>query len=69
MPMSFPEWGLLPSPSGDDPQYIDGIGSTVATHDFAFESYFDSQIQTGVLALSSATPLSLAAFQQWFGTS
>jgi hypothetical protein len=68
-PMSFPEWGLLPNPSGDDPAYIDGIGSTVANNDFAFEAYFDSEIQTGVLALSSSTPLSLAAFQHWFGNS
>jgi len=69
MPMSLPEWGLLVNPSDDDPQYIDGIGSTVANHDFAFESYFDAAIQTGSLALGSTTPLSLAAFQKWFGNS
>jgi hypothetical protein len=68
-PMSLPEWGLLVNPSDDDPQYIDGIGSTVASHDFAFESYFDAAIQTGSLALGSTTPLSLAAFQKWFGNS
>jgi len=68
-PMSLPEWGLMPSPNGDDPAYIDGIGSAVATHDFAFQAYFDAQIQTGVWALSSSTPLSLAAYQKWFGNS
>ena len=40
-PMSFPEWGLAKSPSGDDPQYIDGIGAAFDNDDFAFESYFD----------------------------
>ena len=40
-PMSFPEWGLATTPSGDDPGYIDGMGSTVANGDFAFETYFD----------------------------
>ena len=40
-PMSFPEWGLSTVPSGDDPGYIDGMASTVANGDFAFETYFD----------------------------
>ncbi|MGH3732944.1 MAG: carboxypeptidase regulatory-like domain-containing protein, partial [Acidimicrobiales bacterium] len=68
-PMSFPEWGLSTVPSGDDPAYIDGIGSTVANGNFAFESYFDGGGGTNskALALSSSTPLSLAAYQQWFG--
>jgi beta-mannanase len=66
-PMSFPEWGLA-NLAGDDPAYIDGIGSTVATHDFAFEAYFDAGAGSS-LPLGSTTPLSLAAFQKWFGTS
>jgi hypothetical protein len=67
-PMSFPEWGLSKVPSGDDPTYIDGMGSVFDNQDFAFESYFDGvgkRIKT--LALGSATPLSLPAFQRWFG--
>ncbi len=67
-PMSLPEWGLAPTPAGDDPGYIDGIGSTVASGDFAFETYFDANvIIRPYLPLGSRTPLSLAAFQKWFG--
>jgi hypothetical protein len=69
-PMSFPEWGLSTIPSGDDPGYIDGIGSTVASGDFAFESYFDGAggANSKALALGASTPLSLAAYQEWFGS-
>jgi hypothetical protein len=67
-PMSFPEWGLLQHPNGDDPAYIDGIGSTVSEGDFSFESYFDAG-DGATLQLGPATPLSLAAFQKWFGPS
>jgi hypothetical protein len=69
-PMSLPEWGLSSIPSGDDPGYINGIGAAVDRRNFAFESYFDG---TGpnvkALILSSSTPLSVAAFRNWFGTS
>jgi hypothetical protein len=67
-PMSFPEWGLATGVNGDDPAYINGIGSTVANNDFAFEAYFDVSSGIGV-PLSSATPLSNAAFQKQFGNS
>jgi len=66
-PMSFPEWGLATIPSGDDPGYVNGMGSTVANGDFAFATYFDAGSGSS-LALGSATPLSLAAYQEWFGT-
>jgi hypothetical protein len=67
-PMSFPEWGLSTTPNGDDPAYIDGIGAAVANGDFAFEAYFDAGAQ-GMMMLGSTTPLSLVAFQHWFGNS
>jgi outer membrane protein OmpA-like peptidoglycan-associated protein len=69
-PMSFPEWGLSNSPSGDDPGYIDGMGSSVAGGDFAFETYFEGAGTTSTtLPLgASTTPLSLISYQQWFGT-
>lgn len=67
-PMSLPEWGLSSIPSGDDPEYIDGIGTIVDTKDFAFETYFDaSGPHLKALPLGRRTPLSLAAFRQWFG--
>jgi beta-mannanase len=65
-PMSFPEWGLDSSPSGDDPGYIDGIGSTVANGNFAFQQYFD-EVVGNTMVLGSSTPLSNAAYQQQFG--
>jgi Glycosyl hydrolase family 26 len=64
-PMSFPEWGLLRDPNGDDQAYINGIGSTFTKGDFAFESYFDAG-DGETLQLGPATRLSLAAFQKWF---
>jgi hypothetical protein len=69
-PMSLPEWGLSTIPAGDDPAYIDGIGSTFTDKDFAFESYFDGAggPNSKAMALGPGTPLSDAAFQQWFGT-
>lgn len=68
-PMSFPEWGLYASPGpGDDPQYVDGIGSTVENGNFAFEAYYDVG-NDGTLALGPSTPLSLAEFTKWFGNS
>jgi uncharacterized membrane protein YgcG len=69
-PMSFPEWGLSNIPSGDDPGYVDGMGSTIANEDVAFEAYFEGAGTTSTtLPLSATTtPQSLDAYQQWFGT-
>jgi hypothetical protein len=67
-PMSLPEWGLSSIPSGDDPAYINGIGSTVANGNFAFQTYFDqSGPNLKAMPLSSSTPLSLVAYRNWFG--
>src|ERR1700722_997715 len=66
-PMSLPEWGLVTSPAGDDPAFVDGIGAAVDGKDYAFETYFDgSGVRIKVLPLGSRTPLSLTAFQRWF---
>ena len=67
-PMSFPEWGLVSASAGDDPAYVNSIGSTVANGNFAFQSYFDDG-DSGTLPLSSATPLSVAAYIKSFGNS
>jgi len=66
-PMSFPEWGLDEGPAGDDPAFIDGVGSTVANKNFAFEEYFN--VPDGVMPLGSQSPLSIVEFQKWFGNS
>jgi len=66
-PMSFPEWGLLQNANGDDPEYVNGVGSTFANNDFAFETYFDAG-DSGTLQIDSSTPLSLEAYQKWFGS-
>ena len=65
-PMSFPEWGLDSSPAGDDPAYIDGVGSAVESGDFAFQEYFDV-VDQGTMLLNSSTPQSVAAYKQSFG--
>jgi hypothetical protein len=67
-PMSLPEWGLKPSPGGDDPAYINGIGSAIAKGNYAFQCYFDANLEIrDYLPLGSRTPLSLIAFKKWFG--
>jgi hypothetical protein len=67
--MSLPEWGLSTIPSGDDPNYIDGIGSAFYGGNFGFESYFDGASgNQKALPLGSRTPLSLATFHKWFGS-
>jgi beta-mannanase len=68
-PMSLPEWGLATVPAGDDPAYINGIGSDFVKGNFAFETYFDqSAPNSKALPLGPNTPLSVTAFQHWFGT-
>jgi beta-mannanase len=67
-PMSFPEWGLVSTPSGDDPGYVDGVGSTVDNGNFAFQQYFDV-VDGDTMLLNSGTPLSVAAYQKYFGNS
>jgi len=64
--MSLPEWGLVSNSGGDDPGYINGIGSVVNSGNFAFESYFDAG-NGGVPQLGPNTPLSAAAFAKQFG--
>jgi beta-mannanase len=67
-PMSFPEWGLETAPGGDDPGYVDGIGSAVANQNFAFQAYFDT-VDGNTMTLGADTPLSVAAYAKWFGNS
>jgi hypothetical protein len=67
--MSFPEWGLSTSPSGDDPAYVNGIASTVNNGNFAFQEYFDTGSQGTLPIDSGSAPLSAAEYGQAFGNS
>lgn len=67
-PMSIPEWGTLASSSGglgDDPYYVQGIGSYVHRNNVAFQSYFDPD-HDGIIPLSSSYPKTLSAYRQSF---
>lgn len=66
--MSVPEWGVsAASPGGGaDPFYVRGMAAYVAGNEVAFQSYFDSA-SNGVLPLSNANPLVLAAYRAGFG--
>jgi beta-mannanase len=64
--MSFPEWGLVSNAGGDDPGYVNGIGSAVNNGNFAFQAYFDTGT-LGIMQLGPTTPLATAAFAKQFG--
>jgi hypothetical protein len=67
-PLSIPEWGTESAKgSGDDPAYVAGMARFVATHDVAFQSWFDND-DDGIYPLSkSQAPRSLAAYVAAFG--
>jgi glycosyl hydrolase family 26 len=68
-PISIPEWGVGPSAimegGGDDPGYVNGIASTVAGDNVAYQSYFFAESWAQGLA---SYPNSLSAYQHAFGT-
>jgi hypothetical protein len=65
-PLSIPEWGTVDS-QGDDANYVTEMGAFVASHDVAFQSWFDVG-RDGIPELSwSQGPLSLAAYIKAFG--
>jgi beta-mannanase len=65
-PLSIPEWGTV-STQGDDAAYVTAIGNFVASHDVAYQSYFDANVDN-ILPLDPATaPLTTAAYKAAFG--
>lgn len=65
-PLSIPEWATI-ADQGDDAEYVTGMGNFVATHNVAFQSWFDVG-DKGILQLSSVqAPKSLAAYIKEFG--
>ena len=67
-PLSIPEWGIEPvnttdGAGGDDPGYIQGLASVIATNDVAFATYFYNY---GFATELPAAPNSLGAFRAAF---
>ncbi|MGA2528813.1 MAG: glycosyl hydrolase [Acidimicrobiales bacterium] len=64
-PLSIPEWGTTTeglNAGGDDPYYVEGMAAFIASHDIAYESYFDAN-DDGVLPLDpSVAPLTVSAY-------
>lgn len=66
-PLSLPEWGTVniedtPTAGGDDGSYVAHIGNFVASHDVAYESWFDGG-DDGIYQLSwDNAPNSLRAY-------
>lgn len=66
-PLSVPEWGTVSgSDAGDDPAYVQAMAGFVATHDVAYESWFDAGGTVLTLDPTSA-PASLGAYVEHFG--
>jgi hypothetical protein len=73
-PMSFPEWALTERKDGhgggDDPYFIDQMHQWIATHDVAYQAYFDHDASDGAHMLESGQfPNAAAAFKADFGAS
>jgi beta-mannanase len=72
-PLSIPEWGTVTT-QGDDPNYVTNIGSFVANHDVAYQSWFDAG-DDSIYMLDyadhqgqAADPLSLSAYRASFSS-
>jgi hypothetical protein len=69
-PMSMPEWGMLPwggamDGGGDDPAYVDGIGTFVAANHIVYSGYWFAHQPT--MDLLQNSPGAIAALRQHFG--
>jgi hypothetical protein len=65
-PLSIPEWGTV-STQGDDGAYVTAIGNFVATHDVAYQSWFNAGVDNILTLDPSKAPLSVAAYKGAFG--
>ena len=64
--LSIPEWGTLTT-KGDDGAYVAGIGRFVATHEVAYQCWYDAG-NNHIFQLSPRqAPKSLAAYRRAFG--
>ena len=66
-PISIPEWGVSPRSQaegfGDDPTFVNGIGSVVRNNPVAYQSYF---YKYGYATQLADGPLSLASYRKNF---
>jgi hypothetical protein len=62
-PLSFPEWATV-STQGDDGKYVAHMGEFIATHDVAYQSWFDSGDDDIYQLNKSEAPHSVAAYVQ-----
>jgi hypothetical protein len=74
-PIAFPEWGLVHDPrsatdGGDDPNFIRHMHSWFASHNTAFEDYFDDPSANGAAFNidGSDFPNAARVYRQLFGT-
>lgn len=66
--LSIPEWGSVARPQGgDDGAYVADMGAFVATHDVAYQSWFDPG-GSSILPLDPGSPRSLASYVAAFGS-
>jgi hypothetical protein len=71
-PVVFPEWGLAIRGDGhglgDDPTFIQQMGGWIASHNVAFDIYFDFDVTGQVDSIDGGSfPASLAAYRSTFG--
>jgi hypothetical protein len=68
-PLSIPEWGLSAvghkGGAGDNPYFVDRIAEVVRNNPTAYQSYFESTTDVGMLLTDA--PRSLAAYRRHFG--
>jgi hypothetical protein len=74
-PIAFPEWGLVHDPGannagGDDPYFIQQMHSWFASHNTAFEDYFDGGEDAGsTFDINDGDfPKAATSYRQLFGT-
>jgi hypothetical protein len=71
-PLSFPEWALTRREDGhgggDDPTFIEQMHAWIASHDVAYQAYFDHDAPDGDHELENGQfPAAAAAFRRLFG--
>jgi len=66
-PLSIPEWATLKSAgNGDDGAYVTQVGAFVASHDVAYQSWFDSGSDNALQLSARSAPRSVAAYAEAF---